>query len=272
MEKDQKSDIDIKENIISTISFSNKELAIMCFEYLVEAKKLNKEEHIKDISLQNEAQVQYFINDDQLSRLLVAREGSVKKAFGMWSIWLKWRQTYHPEKICVDTIINELGKEKAFIHGKDKLGRPCIIIKTAKHFPSETSFDQTMKFVVFWLERLIKKCEKIGQKQIVAIIDRKDSGISNVDYQMIGQGGIISMLQDNYAERLAFSYVIHINWVFRMVYKLVKPLMSERTTSKLNLLSSPDELKNYFNTEDLLIEHGGTSDYKYKIPTDDDEI
>lgn len=243
----------------------NNDLGQKCYSFMKESK-LKKEDFIIEFDLEDQDVIDYYINDDVLNRFMIARENNVKKAFDMWCTWFKWRLTFHPEKINVDTIKNQLEIGKAYMHGKDKEGRPCLVVKPGKHFPSECSYEDTMKLAVFWIEKITKESDNVGKKQIVAIIDRKDSGIRNVDYKMIGQSGIISMLQDFYAERLHGIYVLHVNWVFRMVYKLIKPFMSERTTSKLHILSGIEDLKTFFNEEDLMIEHGGKSEYVYSVP------
>ena len=39
----------------------------------------------------------------------------------------------------------------------------------------------------------------------------------------------------------------------------------------MKVLSDVKELKGYFNDEDLLVEFGGTSTFKYKYPFDDED-
>ena len=46
---------------------------------------------------------------------------------------------------------------------------------------------------------------------------------------------LISMMQDYYAERMYKVYIMHVNWIFKMVHALVKPFLSEKTISKVKL-------------------------------------
>jgi hypothetical protein len=64
-------------------------------------------------------------------------------------------------------------------------------------------------------------------------MDREDMGMANFDRRFMGKRGLISVLQDFYAERLFKVYVLHVNWVFRMIFGMVKPFMSARTMEKV---------------------------------------
>jgi hypothetical protein len=46
-----------------------------------------------------------------------------------------------------------LKKKKAFLTGKDKDGRPCIVIKGCRHIPEESDEEEIMRYFVYHLER-----------------------------------------------------------------------------------------------------------------------
>lgn len=263
VEKDVDNKFDSQEEYI--YSLSNKDLALKCFESI--KAQFNDKMGYLDGAVMDEKYIKEFIDDKILNRFMLARDNKIDKAFDMWVVWFKWRNTYHPDKISIEDIKYELNTGKAFIHGEDIEGRPCMIIFPAKHFPSETKFEDTMKYMVYMLEKITKLSDEKGSEKIVAIVDRSNVGLSNIDYNVLGQSGIIQMLQDFYAERLHAVYVLHVNWIFRMVFKLISPFMSEKTTSKLKILSSVDELSSFFTKENLLKAHNGVSDFVYKPPT-----
>jgi hypothetical protein len=64
-------------------------------------------------------------------------------------------------------------------------------------------------------------------------MDREGVSYSNFDKRFLGKMGLFGMLQDFYAERLHKIYILHINWVFRMIYNLTKPFVSTRTKKKV---------------------------------------
>ena len=48
-----------------------------------------------------------------------------------------------------------------------------------------------------------------------------------------------------------------------MVYTVVSPFLSKRTTDKIKMLDTKEDLKKFFDEDCLLEEHGGKSDFKY---------
>ena len=46
---------------------------------------------------------------------------------------------------------------------------------------------------------------------------------------------LVGMLQDFYAERLAVMYILNVNWFFRVMYAMMKPFLTKRTTDKVRL-------------------------------------
>lgn len=268
MEKEESN----KETITSisqlTISDDHKEFAEQAFKLLVEKNNSNKEtdKAYKDIDFSNIKEINHILNDDVIERFLIARENDLSKAFEMWKNWVEWRFTFHPESITVNLIRADLETGKAFLHGRDKEGRFCIIIKSGLHFPGKTTFENTMRLCVYWIEKIIKLADESGVKQIVAIVDRTNTGMSNIDYGMIGKSGLMNMLQDYYAERLKKVYILHVNWVYKVVYKLIKPFVATKTNEKICIMSKVDDLKEYFDEDQLLEEHGGKSTYKYTVP------
>ncbi len=65
------------------------------------------------------------------------------------------------------------------------------------------------------------------------IADRENTSYANFDKRFLGKMNLASMLQDYYAERLHRVYIMHINWVFKMVNKIIMPFLSEKTKSKV---------------------------------------
>jgi hypothetical protein len=91
---------------------------------------------------------------------MTARDNDEDKAFDMWKNWFEWRMTYHPDKISIESIERQLKKNKAFIQGYDKEGRPCLIIKGARHIPEECDVEEMMRYMVYVLERACEKADE----------------------------------------------------------------------------------------------------------------
>lgn len=68
----------------------------------------------------------------------------------------------------------------------------------------------------------------------MCIIDRENSSLKNVDQRMIYKVELTQMMQDFYSERVHKIYILHVNWIYRMMYKIVSVFLSNRTKEKVN--------------------------------------
>ena len=258
----KKEQFNMKSYIDLLIKEHNKIFAYRCANFLQ-----SQEGYIKNsFSINNKEDVEYLINDDLLNRLRVAREGIEDKAFIMYENWIKWRVSFKPDKITLEEISKDLKAGKSFIHGYDIEGRPCIIIKPSKHFPKETTFENSIKLAVFWLEKLCKIADNCPSKKIIVIVDQADAGWSNIDYSSVGKGGVFTILQDYYAERVHKIIVINVSFLLKAVMKFAMTFMTARTKQKLCILNDNSELLKFISKDQLLIEHGGSSKYIYESP------
>ena len=110
----------------------------------------------------------------------------------------------------------------------------------------------------------------MGSKQLAVIYDRTGMARANQDTQLMKFSiNFAQMLQDFYAERLSMFYVLGANWLYKLAYAVIKPFLAKKTKDKVTLitlklmqikiLDTVVELREYFNEDQLLPEHGGTS-------------
>ncbi len=116
-------------------------------------------------------------------------------------------------------------------------------------------------FILFYIQG-IQEAKKHGREKFTIIWDRegftKERNFDGDFHEAINE--YRTVVEYNYMERVHKVYVLHVEWYFRMMYALAKPLMHKKTTDKLEILSDVRELKRYFDDENLLVEHGGLSD------------
>jgi hypothetical protein len=122
-------------------------LAEKCISY-IRTLKIDEEEYA------------LYINDDALTRFLVARDYDEVKAFNMWSQWTDWRLQYQPDKILPKHIKNELKTGKAFLHGYDKEGRPCMVVKNCLHIPENSDIEEVMRFMIYNVENACRRADE----------------------------------------------------------------------------------------------------------------
>eukprot|EP00698_Gefionella_okellyi_P000812 TRINITY_DN10715_c0_g1_i1.p1 TRINITY_DN10715_c0_g1~~TRINITY_DN10715_c0_g1_i1.p1 ORF type:complete len:179 (+),score=4.27 TRINITY_DN10715_c0_g1_i1:79-537(+) len=129
--------------------------------------------------LRSAAQVSSDVDDATLLRFLRARKYDVKKACAMYTACEAWRSKHRPSHIAEHEIQEELITGKSFIHGRDRAGRPCIIVNSVLHITAERNHDQTLKFALWSLERAIARLS-IGETFTV-ILDRRGATRANFD-------------------------------------------------------------------------------------------
>eukprot|EP01120_Amphizonella_sp_Union-15-10_P003525 TRINITY_DN13944_c0_g1_i1.p1 TRINITY_DN13944_c0_g1~~TRINITY_DN13944_c0_g1_i1.p1 ORF type:complete len:450 (-),score=97.40 TRINITY_DN13944_c0_g1_i1:87-1385(-) len=206
---------------------------------------------------------EHILNDTaQIKRCLRSRGGNTTKAAEFVRRAYEWRITTKPESISEKDIKSELKTGKAYILGKDKQGRPMILLNEHLHDPEERDLDESIKFGIYWVEKAIAMMEP-PVEQFIIIVDRTLSTRKNVDMVLIKE---LAKLQDYYCERLGAAYVIGANWIFQLIWKVVKHLCDKNTQEKVNIISKHKCEKTFLEIADketLPPKYGGTSTYVY---------
>ncbi|KAL6070878.1 cytosolic factor, phosphatidylinositol/phosphatidylcholine transfer protein [Balamuthia mandrillaris] len=194
--------------------------------------------------------------DTALLLRYVRARSSVKDSEAILRNRESWRTEYKPECVLLKDFQKEWATGKCFIHKHDRMGRPCLIVKGGLHIPGNVPLEETVRMAVWNLEKLIRTLPP-NVDQYVLIYDRTGFSRKNFDLAVIKA---FSQLQEYYPERLHKSYVLFTNFLFSMLFKLVSPFLAETTLQKIQLFGSDiSGLKEDFDEDCLLVEHGGTS-------------
>ena len=149
--------------------------------------------------------------------------------------------------------------EEGFIYraGEDKQGRPAIVYK-AKHFwPSLVTRDaDIILFFCFYMDCLVRMADAKGLDGFTCIADLKGWGMSN--FSLAYTKVSVRLLQDHYPERLGKVNVVNAPWVFNAAWRMVRPLLDERTRSKINVCRKMEYLKKDYDEAVLEEQYGGT--------------
>jgi hypothetical protein len=172
------------------------------------------------------------LTDQVIARYLIARELNVPHAVDMIIKWQLWRVEFGVDDINSETVKNEINSGKAYFSNFfDKDGRACCYVRPKLHDPSTRNIKECMQYAVYLLEDGIKRSEKNGQSDQVCIIyDRSGFNYKNFDYQLFSTSkNLVTMLQDNYAERLGALYVLGVGWFYWMIFNIIKVFLTERS-------------------------------------------
>lgn len=52
---------------------------------------------------------------------------------------------------------------------------------------------------------------------------------------MLGKTGLAKLMQDYYPERLYKIYILHTDWLFKMMYNIISVFLSKKTKEKVLL-------------------------------------
>ncbi|KAI8972101.1 CRAL-TRIO domain-containing protein [Pilobolus umbonatus] len=179
-------------------------------------------------------------NDSRLDVILVkfirARNLDVSQAREMLVSVLKWRKSFR-----VDTILDEqfdtevFNDQVGFIYKTDKKGRP-VTYNRYGGVDQNTVFKSVDKFIrwrIQLMERGIQLLDFVHTDSIVQVQDVKGATLfGRTPNTKEATNQLIQLMQDNYPEFLAGKLFIHVPWWGSRIFKLIRPLLSEATTSK----------------------------------------
>ncbi|EAR84753.1 divergent CRAL/TRIO domain protein (macronuclear) [Tetrahymena thermophila SB210] len=216
----------------------------------------------------SEENKKFYLNQNEIIRILLARDFDPKKSLEMWKNWVQWREQNKPETIKEQDIVEELKAGKAFLTGGyDIQKNPILVAVFRRHIPGAIPRETTEKFFIHYLEDALKKARQTGSGRVTIFADMvgySNKNFSTKDSDLIKK--LLSILQDNYPESLGKLIVFKPTWLFKFVYAIVKPFLSKRTKEKIVLLKKEEEILKYISKEELLAEYGGTSTFQYAYP------
>ncbi|RZC59590.1 hypothetical protein C5167_006894 [Papaver somniferum] len=173
------------------------------------------------------------VDDLTLRRFLRARDLDIEKGSALFLKHVKWRRSFVPNGFISESeVAHDIAHNKVFMQGYDKSGQPILVIYGAKHFPNKVKggIEEFRRFVVYCLDKLSAKIPT-GQEKFFIVADLEGWGYySNCDIR--GYLAALSVLQDNYPERLAKFYLIHVPSVFMAAWKLIYPFIDNNTKKK----------------------------------------
>ncbi|KAI5083991.1 hypothetical protein GOP47_0000160 [Adiantum capillus-veneris] len=170
------------------------------------------------------------MDEGTLRRFLRARSLNVDHALKFVLKHLKWTRAFKPFGFIPESEIeNEMKKEKIFLQGMDKDGRPIAVILAARHFTCERNLEEFKRFVVYGFDKAVASLSA-DQEKFVLIADLKGYCVKNMDVK--GYLSVLEILQDHYPERLGKLYFLNVPSIFgaawRMVYRFIDPNVREK--------------------------------------------
>ncbi|XP_072970291.1 uncharacterized protein [Typha angustifolia] len=171
------------------------------------------------------------VDNWMLRRFLRARDLDVDKASALFLKYLRWRREAAPNGfISDDDVKNELPQKKICVQGRDKKGRPIVVLFGGRHHYSKRDMDEFKRFVAYCLDKICSRTST-SQEKFACIVDLKGWGYSNCDIRGYLAG--LEIMQNYYPERLGKAFLIHVPYIFMKAWKIVYPFIDKRTKEKI---------------------------------------
>jgi hypothetical protein len=203
-------------------------------------------------------------------RYLRARDWDIKKSLKLLRGSFEWRANYKPDRIDPRELDEEASSGKVYTSGFDNLGRPVVYMIPAQNISN--NFEKGLKLLVYMMEKAINSMPE-GVEQLVWFIDFHGFSRQNMNMVPISVAKeAISILSDQYPERLGVCYFVDTPMVFTLFYKAISPFINPVTKNKIKFVNGDVTekrkiLSQHFNMKDLHVRYGGESEAKYEHAT-----
>lgn len=129
----------------------------------------------------------------------------------------------------------------------------------------EESVEEYVRYVLYMIELMIGSMSE--QQQFVVLFDLSGFYVSMIFYRnvrlMIRK--LIYVAQAQYPERLHKALLVNAPYGFQTAWKMIRPLLDEKTASKIRFLSQ-DALTTDISPDVLCVDYGGTH-AEYPVPS-----
>lgn len=198
-----------------------------------------------------------MMSDKDLLRFLRARKFDMEKTLKMLTDDLEWRRVFEGKNINATrdapTILGFCKQGFLYQAGRDKDSRPVLVIKFQYAFPKE--IQDTNEVVMYWVGYVHLLTQACDDYTVIADLTNF-SPSKNFSLALVKL--LISILQNNYPERLAYCLVTNLPAAFRLGWNLILPFLDERTKAKIHILgSNVKKLFEYIPESELEVEFGG---------------
>lgn len=180
------------------------------------------------------------MNDKTFSRYLRARSYDIHKATELLENTLIWRKDFGLKEMQDWTVIStENSTGKMYVRGKDKEGRPLIIMRPK--YENTNDHDGNMKHLVYNLERAVAcMVDTAADDKVTLLIDYDGYSLRNAPPLKTSME-TLRVLQDHYPERLNKIFMIRPPWIFYAAFSLVSPFIDPVTAAKIVMLQASAE-------------------------------
>jgi hypothetical protein len=253
------------QNLYNTLDNNQKSMLQKMSHFLMEpidCCQINME-LAKLVGSFSEAEKKEVLDRYFLIRYSIARHWDFIRVHAMILESVLWRRQFQPEKLSFSVIktLDTTGKLTLLpINARDRENRPILLVRMKMVQLRNNSVDTiegNLRILVYYAEL----CRRFSASQALSlIVDLKDTSLLKLDKQLCID--IARTMSSHYPELLGFSIIIHAPTLFSMIWRLLKPVLDERTCNKIVIVNS--EPRNIFEAmsqlippENIPVQYGG---------------
>ena len=176
--------------------------------------------------------------DSYIQSVMDVKGRSFEQSIEKFRKVLEWRNSQNVDGIVVaagEGVMAQLCEEALYMYGYDRNGHPLFWVRP--HLKDYKKMDVEKEIIVhiLLLELGIKSLPK-GMTTFVLVAETGKLGMR--DFSPALMKGLINLLTSGYPDRLEGLYAGPINFVVRMMYKVLSPIVPARLLSKVHLMDS----------------------------------
>jgi len=205
----------------------------------------NKKKHENVHKLRDTLLVEYpeatdvLYTDSYLSSVLSAPDRSFERSVDKLKKCLSWRREFKVNEIQPDLIQKEMNNQSLYWFGYDIYNHPIIWVRPKFKNYKKLDVQKELKMHVLFIETAIAKMMPRDTNTFTLIADTNGLGMTDFDIGLMQ--GLINLVTSTYPDRMEAFYAGPINFVVRMMYKLLSPALPSRLVAKIHLMNNPKQ-------------------------------
>ncbi len=216
---------------------------------------------------------EFYLTMPNVIRFALARDFNEKDAGEMFLKWVEWYESFRPDLIREDEFKAYHQTGKVRVLGLDREGCPVFWIRMRYGVKGLADSTTVLRYMIWNIEQAIAKAEALGKHRFTVVHDRLGNYEAEEESKQ-AMKQFSPILSDNYPERLSLYIVLGVNWFFRAAFKVVSVFMSKKTTEKVRILASLQEMCEFIELKQQLEDYGGPlqPDCSKFVPLEDTKL
>lgn len=157
--------------------------------------------------------------------------------------------------------VEEIIIKNMFLLGEHQKFKYGVLIVNARFYNSTMNEENIFKKLIDIFTQALNISEKLYQKkQIIVLSNMERITFNNINSSFLKK--MVKILQDTYPERLYKCYIQKPPFIFNYIYKIIRPFLDKRTTSKIKIVKYKNNEFQYDENETIDIDNINNKKYK----------